>query len=274
MSLHPFAAWHAPAGGHFWASLGAGAGNLSHRDDLGFPSWSRSDVGLLAYAIGASVPVADLLSGELQAEAGIESFALDIEGGGRISSSLPTFRGRDYRAGLAWSAPIPGTPSVSVAYKHLTGDGPGGGRMEAKGSVSVEGIFDPRLTVIGSAEGSFGLGDYEHDSWGIGGGVRFTPGDGERGFGLDLDISVVSLEDGGSSDVGIRGEAGYGLWGGPFFGTVRPFVGLIRHSSDGSLGRAMGVDLYDAPNSKLKLEAQAHSRDQSSTIMFSTRHRF
>ena len=30
--------------------------------------------------------------------------------------------------------------------------------------MSVEGVFDPRLTVIGNAEGTFGLGDYEHDS--------------------------------------------------------------------------------------------------------------
>ena len=169
LSLHPFAAWHAPSGGHFWASIGAGAGSLSHRDDLGFRSWSRSDVRLFAYAVGASVPVADVLSGELQAEAGIESFAFDIKGGGRISSSLPTFRGRDYRAGLAWSASVTGAPSLSVAYKHLTGDGPEGGQLEARGSVSVAGIFDPRLTVIGNAEGSFGLGDYEHDSWGLGG---------------------------------------------------------------------------------------------------------
>ena len=274
LSLHPFAAWHAPSGGHFWASIGAGAGSLSHRDDLGFRSWSRSDVRLFAYAVGASVPVADVLSGELQAEAGIESFAFDIKGGGRISSSLPTFRGRDYRAGLAWSASVTGAPSLSVAYKHLTGDGPEGGQLEARGSVSVAGIFDPRLTVIGNAEGSFGLGDYEHDSWGLGGGVRFAPGDGNRGFGLDLDTRLVSLDDGGSSDVGIRGEAGYGLWGGPFFGTVRPYVGLIRHSSNGSLRRALGVDLRDTPDSRIKVEVYDELRDQFRALRFTLRHRF
>ena len=274
LSLHPFAAWHTPSGGHFWASVGAGAGSLSHRDDLGFRSWLHSDVRLSAYAVGASAPVADVLSGELQAEAGIESFAFEIEGGDRISSSLPTFRGRDYRAGLAWSASVTGAPSLSVAYKHLTGDGPEGGQVEARGSVSVAGIFDPRLTMIGNAQGSFSLGDHEHDSWGLGGGVRFAPGDVSRGFGLDLDTRVASLEDGGSSDVSIRGKAGYGLWGGPFFGTIRPYFGLIRHSSDGSLSRAMGVDLRGAPNSKLKLEAHAHSRDRSSAIMASIRLRF
>ena len=274
LSLHPFAAWHAPSGGHVWASLGAGAGSLSHRDDLGFPSWSRSDVRLSAYAAGASVPVADVLSGALQADAGIESFALDIEGGGRISSSLPTVRGRDYRAGLAWSGSVTGAPSLSVAYKRLTGDGPEGGQLEARGSVSVAGIFDPRLTVIGNAEGSFGLGDYEHDSWGLGGGVRFAPGDGDRGFGLDLDTRLVSLDDGGSSDVGIRGEAGYGLWGGPFFGTVRPHVGLIRHSSNGSLRRALGVDLRDTPDSRIKVEVYDELRDRFRALRFTLRHRF
>ena len=274
LSLHPFAAWHAPSGGHVWASLGAGAGSLSHRDDLGFPSWSRSDVRLRAYAAGASVPVADVLSGELRADAGIESFALDIEGGGRISSSLPTFRGRDYRAGLAWSGSVTGAPSLSVAYKHLTGDGPEGGQLEARGSVSVADIFDPRLTVIGNAEGSFGLGDYDHDSWGLGGGVRFAPGDGDRGFGLNLDTRLVSLDDGGSSDVGIRGEAGYGLWGGPFFGTVRPYIGLIRHSGNGSLRRALGVDLRDAPDSRIKVEVYDELRDQFRALRFTLRHRF
>ena len=274
LSLHPFAAWHAPSGGHFWASIGAGAGSLSHRDDLGFRSWSRSDVRLSAYAVGASVPVADVLSGELQAEAGIESFALDIKGGGRISSSLPTLRGRDYRAGLAWSALVTGAPSLSVAYKHLTGDGPEGGQLEARGSVSVAGIFDPRLTVIGNAEGSFGLGDYEHDSWGLGGGVRFAPGDGDRGFGLDLDTRLVSLDDRGSSDVGIRGEAGYGLWGGPFFGTVRPYVGLIRHSSDGFLRRALGVDLRHTPDSRIKVEVYDEPRHRFRALRFTLRHLF
>ena len=274
LSLHPFAAWHAPSGGHVWASLGAGEGSLRHRDDLGFPSWSRSDVRLRAFAAGASVPVADVLSGELRADAGIESFALDIEGGGRISSSLPTLRGRDYRAGLAWSASVTGAPSLSVAYKHLTGDGPEGGQLEARGSVSVAGIFDPSLTVTGDAEGSFGLGDYEHDSWGLGVGVRFAPGDGGRGFGLDLDTRLVSLDDGGASDVGIRGEAGYGLWGGPFFGTVRPHVGLIRHSSDGSLRRALGVDLRDTPDSRIKVELYDESRDRLGALKFTLRHLF
>ena len=273
-SLHPFAAWHMVSGGHLWASLGAGMGQLSHRDEPGFPSWSRSDVLLRAHAVGAALPIADVLSGKLHAEAGMESFAFEIEGGDRISSTLPTMRGRDYRSGLTWSAPIAGTPSLAVAYKHLTGDGPEGGQLEAKGSVSVEGIFDPRLTVIGRAEGSFGLGDYEHDSWGLGGGVRFAPGEEDRGFGLSLDTRRASLEDGGSSDVGIQGEAGYGLWSGPYFGTIRPYVGLIRYSSDGSLRRALGVDLRDTPDSRVNVEIHDRPRDRVRALRFTLRHRF
>ena len=274
LSLHPFAAWHLPSGGHLWASLGTGIGHLRHRDDLGFPSWSGSDVRLLAHAVGASVPLADVLYGELQAEAGIESFAFDIEGGDRISSSLPTMRGRDYRAGLAWSAPVPGAPSVSMAYKHLTGDGPEGGQLEARGSVSVEGVFDPRLTLIGNAEGSFGLGDYEQNFWRIGGGVRFAPDSPGRGFGLDLDARLMSLADGRSAGVGIRSEAGYGLWGGPFFGMMRPYVGLIRYSGDHSVRRTLGLDLRDRSNWPIKIEVHDHSSDQSLALKFSLRHRF
>ena len=274
LSLHPFAAWHVPSGGHLWASLGTGIGHLRHRDDLGFPSWSGSDVRLFAHAVGASVPLADVLSGELQAEAGIESFAFDIKGGDRISSSLPTMRGRDYRAGLAWSAPVPGAPSVSMAYKHLTGDGPEGGQLEARGSVSVEGVFDPRLTLIGNAEGSFGLGDYEQNFWRLGGGVRFAPDSLGRGFGLDLDARLMSLADGRSAGMGLRSEAGYGLWGGPFFGMMRPYVGLIRYSGDHSVRRTLGLDLRDRSNWPIKIEVHDHSSDQSLALKFSLRHRF
>ena len=273
-SLHPFAAWHMPSGGHVWTSLGAGTGHLRHRDDLGFPFWSRSDVSLRAYAAGVSVPVADVLAGGLEAEAGIEAFDFEIEGGGRISSSLPTLRGRDWRAGLAWRAPVPGTPSVSMAYRHLTGDGPEGGLLEAKGSISVEGMFDPRLTLTGNAEGSFGVGEYEHDSWSLSGGVRFVSGEARRGFGLELDTRLVSPDEGGAADVGIRGEVGYGLPGGPLSGTLRPHVGLIRYSGDGSLRRSLGVDLRDTPSSRIKLEVYDRTRDGLRAIELTLDHRF
>ena len=274
LSLHPFAAWHMPSGGRVWASLGAGTGQLRHRDDLGFPSWSRSDVRLLTHSLGAALPIADVLSGVLEAEAGIESFAFEIEGGDHISSALPTMRGRDYRAGLAWSAPIAGAPSLSVAYKRLTGNGPEGGQLEARGSVSVEGLFDPRLTVIGNAQGSFGLGDHEHDSWSLGGGVRFAPGEGGRGFALNLDARLASPDAEEASGAGIRGEAGYGLWGGPSVGPVRPYVGLIRRPGDGSLRRALGVDLRNTPASRINIEIHDQPRDRLRALEFTLRHRF
>ena len=274
LSLHPFAAWHASSGGHLWASLGAGTGGLRHRDDLGFPSWSRSDVRLLSYAAGASVPVADVLSGELEAEAGIEAFALEIEGGGRISSSLPTLRGRDYRAGLAWSAPLPGAPSVSMAYRRLTGDGSEGGSLEARGSASVAGFLHPRLSLTGSAEASFGLGDHDRDLRGLGAGLRFAPDGLRRGFGLGLDTRLVSDADERSSGVSIRGEAGYGLWGGPFFGTVRPYVGVIRYLGGGrSVQTTLGIDLREAPNSTVKVEFHDRFGDRPRAIMFTLWHR-
>ena len=135
---------------------------------------------LRTWAVGAALPLADVLSGEIQAEADVESFALDVEGGGAISTALPTLHGRDWRAGLAWSASVPGAPALSVAYKRLTGDGPEGARMEAAGSVAFAGLLDPRLTVSGTARGSFGLGDLAQDSWGLGGALDFVPGRGGR----------------------------------------------------------------------------------------------
>ena len=272
LSLHPFAAWHASSGGHLWASLGAGMGELRHRDDLGFPSWSRSDVSLLAYDVGASVPVADVLSGELQAEAGIESFALKIEGGGSISSSLPTMRGLDYRAGLTWSAPLPGEPSISMAYKHLTGDGPEGGALEAQGSLSVTEVFDPRISLRGSAEASFGLGSHDRNLWGLGVGLRFARDDLRRGFGLNLDTRLMSLANERSSDVSIRGEAGYGMWGGTLFGVMRPYLGLIRYQGQNSVRQTLGLDIRDTQNPKIKVELYDHPSDRYRALHLLIRH--
>ena len=273
-SVHPFAAWHAPSRGHLWASLGAGLGDLRHLDDLGFPSWSSSDVELRAYAAGASVPLAEVLSGELDAEAGIESFAFDIKGGDRISTTLPTLRGRDYRAGLAWRAPVRGAPSVSLAYRQLTGDGPEGGQVVLGGSVSASGILDTRLTLTGSAEASFGLGDHEQDqdSLRLGGGIRFAPDD--LGRGLNLDTRLFSPAEGYSAGIGVRGEAGYGLWGGPVLGVVSPYVGLVRYPGDGAIRRAVGLNLGDTSTSLFKVEVYDYDRDQSPALKLAIRHRF
>ena len=253
LSLHPFAAWHASSGGHVWASLGAGTGELRHRDDLGFPSWSRSDARLLTSAVGGSLPLAELLHGELQAEAGIEIFSLEIEGGDSISSSLPTMRGRDYRAGLAWSTPLPGSPSISMAYRHLTGDGADGGSLEAEGSFSVAGVFDPRLSLTGSVEASLGLGENDQNLWGLGAGLRFAPEGLRRGFGLDVDSRLMSSADEHSSDLSIRGEAGYGLGGGPF-GTIRPYAGLIGNSRHRLVQQTLGLALRETPSTAVKIE--------------------
>ena len=273
-SVHPFAAWHAPTGGRLWASLGAGLGDLRHRDDLGFPSWSRSDVRLRSYAAGVSVPLADVLSGELGAEAGIESFAFEIEGGDRISTSLPTLRGRDYRAGLTWSAPVPGAPSLSLAYERLTGDGPEGARVEVQGAVSVADILYPRLTLSGSVEASLGLGDYEQDSWQFGGGVRFAPDGIGRGLGLNLDTRIMKLADRRSDGVGVRGEASYSFWGGSFLGTLRPYLGLIRYPGDVSVRQSVGLNLRNTPTSKVSVEVRDHPGNPSRAIELTFRHRF
>ena len=259
------------------AGLGIGrgrSGSLSHRDDLGFPSWSRSDVQLRAWAAGASVPLVRVLSGDLDAEAGVESFAFEIEGGGQISAALPTLRGRDYRAGLAWSAPVSGAPSLSLAWRRSTGDGPEGARAEARGSVSADGFLDPRLTVTGSAAASFGLGDYEQDSWSVGGDARFAPDGSGRGFGLDLDIRLVSLDGERPAGVGVRGEAGYGLWSESLLGTVRPYVGLIRHPGDVPVRRTVGLQLRDTSTTQVRIEAHDHRRDSSPAFELTLHHRF
>ena len=273
-SLHPFAAWHTPAGGHLWASLGAGSGDLRHRDAPGFPSRSRSDVQLRTFAVGASAPLGEMLRGELRAQAGFESFAFEIEGGGRISSALPTLHGRDWRAGLEWSAPHPATPALSLAYRRLGGDGPEGAQMEARASAAFAGLLDSRLTLSGSAEAALGLGDYEQDTWSLDGGLNFAPDPLGRGARLDLDTRVVSLEGGRSAGAGVQAEAGYGLWGGPFLGELRPYAGLALPPGDASLRRSVGLYLRDTPASQVRVEAYDHSRDPSRGLGLQARFRF
>ena len=273
LSMHPFAAWHASSGGHIWASVGAGTGELRHRDDLGFPSWSRSDARLLTSAVGGSLPLAELFHGELQAEAGIETFALEIEGGGRISSSLPTMRGRDYRAGLAWSAPLPGSPSMSMGYKHLTRVGADGGSLEVQGSFSVAEVFDPRLSLTGSVEASFGLGENDQNLWGLGVGLGFASDGLGRGFGLDIDTRLASRADERSPGVTVQGEAGYGLWGGPAVGTVRPYVGVIHYPGDRSFRQTLGLALRETRRSTVRIELNEHSGGGPRAIMLRLRHR-
>ena len=73
---------------------------------------------------------------------------------------------------------------------------------------------------------------------------------------------------------GYDGEAGYGLWGGPFLGAVRPYVGLTRYPADGSLRRSLGVDLRETPNARVKLELRDHSRDRLRALEFTLDHRF
>ena len=219
-------------------------------------------------------PWPTVLSGKLDAEAGIESFAFDIKGGDRISTRLPTLRGRDYRAGLAWSAPVRGSPFMSLTYKQLTGDGPEGAQVEVRGGMSASGILDPRLTVTGSAEAAFDLGDYGQDSWRLGGGIRFAPDGLDRGLGLELDTRLVSPAAGHPAGIGVRGEAGYGLWGGSVLGTVHPYVGFVRHPGDGAIRGSAGLNLGDTPASQIKVEVYDHHRDRSPAFSLAVRHRF
>ena len=126
----------------------------------------------------------------------------------------------------------------------------------------------------GSAEASFGLGNHDRNLWGLGVGLRFARDDLRRGFGLNLDTRLMSLANERSSDVSIRGEAGYGIWGGPFFGTVRPYFRVARHAGDRSFQQTLGIDLREAANSTVKVEANDYSRDRLRAIMFTLRRPF
>ena len=133
--------------------------------------------------------------------------------------------------------------------------------MEAQGSLSVAGVLDPRLAVTATAAAAFGLGDHEQDSWRFGGGIRFAPDRFGRGPGLDLDTRLMSGAEGRPAGLGVRGEAGYGLWTGPLLGVVRPYVGLIHHPGDGAVRRTAGLDVRDTAASRFKVEIRDRYRD-------------
>ena len=135
-------------------------------------------------------------------------------------------------------------------------------------------FFDPRISLTGSAEVSLGLGNYDQNSWGLGVGLRFARDGLRRGLELELDTRLVSLDDGRSSDVGIRGEAGYGMWGGPLFGTMRPYMGLVRYQDDNSLRRTLGLDLRDTPDSRINVEVYDHPGDRLRALNVTFRCRF
>ncbi len=255
VSLHPFVAWHVPSGGHLWMSIGAGVGQLQHRDAPAFPSLSSSDIRLQTYALEATLPVADVMQGRLDAEAGVASFAFDIRGGDQISAEIPTLRGRDYRAGLAWNSPGPGAPSVALAYRQLTGDGPEGALLEVQGGVSAAGLLNiPRFSLKGTVTASLGLRDHEQESLSIGASARFAPGRAGRGFDASLDTRLASSADGRPTGLGLQGEAGYGFWGGPFFGMIRTYAGLLASPGGGSNRRAIGLDLLGMSRALVNVE--------------------
>ena len=140
--------------------------------------------------------------------------------------------------------------------------------------MSASGILDPRLTLTGSAEASFGLGDHEQDqdSLRLGGGIRFAPDD--LGRGLNLDTRLFSPAEGYSAGIGVRSEAGYGLWGGPVLGVVRPYVGLVRYPGDGTIRRAVGLNLGDTSTSQFKVEVYDYDLDLPPALKLAIRHRF
>ena len=275
-AVHPYAAWHGASGARAWASFGGGSGVLRHRDVLGFPESSRSDVMLAAYSAGAAVPLGDWLLGALEAEVGLDAFRLDIAGGGSISGGLPVLVGRDYRAGLAWSAPIAGASSVSVAYTRLTGDGAGGSRLEAQASVAADGVLHPRLALVARADASLGVAGYRHDAWGVGFGVRIAPAGVRRGFDLVLDTRVEGVAAGpqDTAHIGVRGEVGYGLRGVPVLESVRPYVRVARSASDDGVRRALGVEVRESSRSRLRLEASERSFAGDGAITLAFRYWF
>ena len=166
-SLHPFAAWHAPSGGHVWGSLGAGSGTLRHRDDARLPVLVATPTSSFAPGPWAPRFPWPTCSPERFRPRPTSSRSPSTSRAATPSRPRsPPCAAPTGGRGLRGAHPFTGAPALSVAYKRLTGDGPEGTRMEAAGSVAFAGLLDPPSHRVRHApEASFGLGDYEQDSW-------------------------------------------------------------------------------------------------------------
>ena len=257
--VHPFVAWHWSEDGSAWASLGVGTGTLRHRDDLGFRRWSTSTLAMRAWALGASRALARIGPGALEAQSSIEGFALNIEGGGQISRSIPTLRGRDTRAGLRWNADAGERwrPEVALAYRHERARGESAGRVEGRVGLRLQGLGHPRLSARLGVEGARAVDGGDAGHWAVSGALHLAP-EGET-HGVDAQLSHA--RDGGArAGEGVRAEVGYRT------GRARPYARL-ESGGAGAARRALGVALATRGRGELRAEIVRGSEDAVRVVL-------
>ena len=244
LSVHPFIARHFGGGSYTWASVGAGTGTLTWRDDTHPASDGRrrsTDVHLRSGGVGGRLPIAGLVPGRFGLEATVSTWSFDVETLPGVIHGTET-AGTDAALDARWSGPNPDfAPRAALGYRYRGGDGPTGGSLRLEGGLSA--TFGGAFSVDVSADAERGLARERHERYGVGGALRY--GDtAHRGPQLELSSAAADV---GSGAALTRMEAGYGL-----SNARRPWLAVEGSSS---LRRVLaGFDFASLGLFKVRLE--------------------
>ena len=271
-SLHPYASYQVDERLSLWGVLGYGVGELTLRSELaenaietglastmaafGGRGVLRRSAGGFELAVTSDAlmtnTVSEAAKGLMGAEGDTGRLRLMLEGSG--SMPLPT--GGELR------------PTLKAGLRYDAGDAETGAGVEFGGGLAY---VAGRLSARADGRILVAHEDTEYEEWGLSGSLRWQPGQGGRGWSMNLGSSwgvtasgvdklwsgptAAGLARGAATDPAPRFEAefGYGLYGQGGFGLWFPFVGT-RAAADGVQSARVGVRLTSGPNQEAALE--------------------
>ena len=256
LSVHPFVARHFGGGSYAWASVGAGSGTLTWRDDTHSASdgrWRETDVHLRSGGVGGRLPIAGVLPGAFGLEAAVSTWSFDVEALPGIIRGTET-AGTDAALDARWSGADPDfTPRAALGYRYRGGDGATGGSLRLEGGLSA--AFGGTFSVDVSVDAERGLAHERHERYGVGASLRYRES-ARRGPQVEFSSAASDL---GSGTVVSRAEAGYGL-----ARARRPWL-AVEGSSD--LRRVLaGFDFASLGLFKVRLEGYREDGEASSDV--------
>ena len=265
VSAHPFAAWRFATGSVAWGSVGAGAGSLRFEDDAPpFDERRPSDLALGSAALGFRHPLTSSRLGELGFSGLAEHVALRIEGDEAPNGIRPRrLRGSNLALGLDWhrrpaDAETSLVPSFSLGVRRETGDGAADSLVDVAGSLAYRPASKP-LSFDVAASTLLGVTGSDTRAWDVRASARLDPSPGPRGLELSLRSALGASSVDAEPTYGLDGELAYGVFGGAFGSTVRPYVGVSGIAGAGGMRRAAGLRLRDQPDYRLSLETHEHA---------------
>ena len=272
LSMHPFAAWRFTTDSVVWGSAGAGAGSLWFEDDAPpFDERRRSGLDLRSAALGFRHPLPWSALGRFSFSGLAEHIALRIEGDEAEHGIRPrSLRGSDLALGLDWrrrpaDAEPSLVPSLSLGVRHQSGDGAAGSLIDVGGSIAYRPRAQP-LSFDVAASTLLGVAGNDSGSWDVRASARYDPDPGARGLELSLRSVLGAAADDAGAAYGVDGELAYGVFGGAFGSTVRPYVSMSRFAGASGARRAAGLRLRDEPGYRLSLETYEHTGTDSAGL--------